>query len=85
MAGDPDYLLDLSSGSAGGPDGPDASESTPPARRWIGVHFECCGVYARIYRLPSGTAYEGFCPRCARRVRVRVDADGTEARFFRAR
>ena len=54
-------------------------------RRYIGVHFECCGVYARIYRQPNGMCYFGRCPRCLRAVMVRVGPHGTSARLFRAR
>jgi hypothetical protein len=54
-------------------------------RPYIGIHFECCGTYARIYRQPDQTVYAGRCPRCLRAVRVRVGPDGTTARIFRAR
>lgn len=52
------------------------------ARPWVGIHFDCCGVYTRIYRNSEKTAYIGRCPRCTRRVRLAVGPDGTDARFF---
>lgn len=53
-------------------------------RPWLGIHFECCGVYARVYRNREATMYHGRCPQCLRRVRILVGPDGTGARFFRA-
>jgi len=66
-------------------DGLDDSSNTPGSRRYIGVLFECCGVYQRIYRRPEQAEYAGRCPRCLRSVCVRVGPDGTSARIFRAR
>ena len=55
-------------------------------RKFIGVKFECCGVYARIYYNEQQKGYFGYCPLCHRRVRVLVDpATGVDARFFSVR
>jgi hypothetical protein len=54
------------------------------SRPYLGVRFECCGVYARVYRNRQGTRYEGRCPRCLRALSVRIGAEGLADRFFRA-
>lgn len=51
-------------------------------RPWVGIQFNCCAVYARIYRDTEGTAYYGVCPRCRRPVTLRVGSGGTDSRFF---
>lgn len=63
---------------------PGNSDSQPRRRRFLGVHFSCCHVYARVYVNPEGTHYAGFCPRCARPVRFRIGPGGTSERFFTA-
>ena len=62
-----------------------ARRSARQGRPFLGVLFECCGVYARIYRDPDARFYVGRCPRCLRVLKVRVGPDGTPARFLRAR
>ena len=72
--------LDLSSGD----DFRSSSGQSEGKGQFLGVHFECCDIYRRIYPNREGTAYVGHCPRCARRVEFRIGAEGTSARFFRA-
>lgn len=57
------------------------SEAT---KNFIGIMFNCCGVYARIYKNKEGTAYTGRCPKCLKPVRLRVGEGGVSARFFTA-
>ncbi len=54
-------------------------------RKYLGIHFNCCQVYYRVYINRAETAYEGRCPKCGRRVRIPIDpGKGTSARFFDA-
>ena len=54
-------------------------------RPYLGIQFECCQVYARVYRNPAGTHYNARCPKCLRGVRIRVGQGGSSNRFFRVR
>jgi hypothetical protein len=54
-------------------------------KKFIGILFECCNVYRRIYMNGEGDAYAGHCPKCRREVRIRVGPGGTDNRFFTAR
>lgn len=51
---------------------------------FLGVTFECCGAYARVYRNRAGDAYEGRCPRCLRPIRFGIGPGGTSNKFFTA-
>lgn len=61
------------------------TNDTSKKRAFLGIWFECCHVYGRLYKNKTETAYVGRCPRCLRPVSVRIskDGDGTSRRFFR--
>ena len=73
--------LDL---SVGGADDGHATSNRANERKFVGVQFKCCDVYSRVYINRDQTAYEGNCPKCAKRVRLDIGPGGTDARFFTA-
>ncbi len=85
MSDEPSYILDVH-GLWDEPGDADSADVAGPAqgRAWIGIQFECCSVYTRVYRNREGTAYEGRCPRCSRPVHIRIGPGGTNHRLFRA-
>lgn len=73
--------LDLTSH---GPGAAQPTEAAAQSRRYVGIHFVCCDAYARVYINRDETAYEGHCPKCAKRVRLTIGPGGTDSRFFTA-
>ncbi len=67
-----------------GPAGPANQPPALPPRPYLCILFECCNVYARVYRRPEQAFYHGRCPKCLRPIHLRVARDGTAERFFRA-
>ncbi|MDR1962471.1 MAG: hypothetical protein LBQ50_01680 [Planctomycetaceae bacterium] len=62
----------------------DIENPNKTGRRFIGVKFNCCGIYVRIYINRDGTAYEGRCPKCFKPVKIKIGTGGTNHRFFEA-
>ena len=76
---EPAYHLDVQGMNPG-----DAPPATTGTRPWVGVRFDCCGVYVRLYRNRDATAYQGRCPHCLREANIRIGPGGTSTRFFAA-
>ena len=74
--------LDIYSG--GGFSSHASQASGRKGRRFLGIKFACCDIYTRIYVNRSETAYEGCCPKCGKRVSIKIGAGGTDKRFFTA-
>ncbi|MFA6989942.1 MAG: hypothetical protein WC197_07715 [Candidatus Gastranaerophilaceae bacterium] len=53
-------------------------------RKYLGIKFNCCNTYSRIYQNKEGTAYVGCCPRCFKKLSIKVGEGGTNQRFFEA-
>ena len=54
-------------------------------KKFIGILFECCNIYRRIYINKEKNGYEGACPKCNSEVKVAIGPAGTDVRFFSAR
>jgi len=65
-------------------DGRGEARAGAVGRRGLGIRFDCCNAYSRMYKNAAGTAYVGRCPKCARRLSVPIGPGGTPQRFFRA-
>lgn len=53
-------------------------------RPFLGVKFDCCSIYSRIYQNKDRTHYVGNCPKCAKQIRIRIGHGGSSNRFFTA-
>lgn len=62
-------------------------ETKRDPKKFLGVYFECCHVYGRLYQNAQCTHYVGCCPKCMSSLKVPI-GDGenaTNRRFFKAR
>jgi hypothetical protein len=78
----PGEHLDLSSDGLSGDQPRDGTGQG--GRPFVGMHFTCCDIYTRIYINAQQTSFIGHCPRCGRRVQIKVGPAGSDARFFTA-
>jgi len=76
MAGE---FLDLSSDPE-----PTSTGGAAQARRFLGIQFACCSVYSRVYVNKEGIAYVGNCPKCTKRIELKIGPGGSDSRFFTA-
>mgnify|MGYP004103903895 CR=1 FL=1 len=80
----PSIVAALAQGCANGADRDDMKTTKPKKpRSFLGIMFDCCSVYNRVYINRAGTAYEGRCPRCRRSVRFVVGSGGSDKRMWR--
>ena len=54
-------------------------------RDFVGVMFECCNIYSRVYIDKDRKAYTARCPRCGRPIHIKISPDGSDSRFFAVR
>ncbi len=52
------------------------------SRPFIGIKFECCNAYRRIYLTADKSAFAGSCPKCGAPVRIRTGPGGSKSRFW---
>jgi len=65
---------------------PEPGKQPERGKSFLGILFECCHVYSRVYRKEDEMKYEGRCPKCLRTLTVKIDpVDGIEGRFLRAK
>lgn len=77
-------MLDMYDESFDNQEDEEETESNTRENKYLGIMYNCCGIYGRIYKNKEGTAYIGRCPKCMRSIRVAVGSGGTEQRFFNA-
>ncbi len=57
-------------------------EKKRKSQPFIGIQWDCCKTYSRVYLNNKGAAYVGWCPKCSKRVQINVCPGGSKSRFF---
>ncbi|MEM9084184.1 MAG: hypothetical protein AAGB34_11355 [Planctomycetota bacterium] len=74
---------EVASSSGGVRGNRESSSSTGQSPKgWLGMTWNCCSVYSRIYKNRAGTAYQGRCPKCGTPISIPIGPGGTNDRFF---
>jgi hypothetical protein len=60
------------------------TENKRDSKKFLGIYFECCHVYGRLYQNIQGTHYVGRCPKCMANLKVPIGEKGSNRRFFKA-
>lgn len=58
------------------------SNKRPGSKPFVGIHFKCCNIYSRIYLNKQHDAFVGWCPKCVKKVVLKISPDGEDSRFF---
>ena len=74
--------VDIPGVAAPTPPASDSLDRPPHPRAWLGILFNCCHTYGRIYRNREGTEYVGRCPACGHIVRAGIGPGGSSRRIF---
>lgn len=61
---------------------PAMPEDQKTSKPFLGIMFKCCNVYSHIYLNKDKDAFVGWCPKCAKKVTIKISPDGVDSRFF---
>jgi len=53
-------------------------------RSYIGVHYECCQVYSRVYLKQEQKKQISHCPKCGNAFHIKFSENGTDSPFWLA-
>ena len=51
-------------------------------RKFLSIYWKCCHVFSRVYKNEGLNQYQGYCPKCNRKLIVPIGKDGSNRRIF---